>query len=144
MRRSLFAGLFSLLTIVAALTAIPTFLHPTGVSAQAGYSNAIPTISSAFGTGPSVTAGTVSSFRVNVGTGGAATGGVIAMNFTATTGWNCTVNDLTASAANVAAFVDRQTASTTTTVTVQHQTLSTGAALVYTASDILTFTCVPF
>lgn len=139
---------FSLLSIAAvALAAIATLFvaaeYPRSLAAQ-GYSNAIPTISSGFGTGPSVTAGTVGSFRVNVGTGGAASAGVIAMNFTAPTGWNCAVNDLTAAAANTAAFVDRQTASTATTVSVVHQTLSTGAVLVYTASDILTLNCTPF
>lgn len=123
--------------------ALPTLSVSRTLRAQ-GYSNAIPTISSGFGTAPSVTAGTVGSFRVNVGTGGAATGGVIATNIAAPTGWNCSVNDLTAAAANVAAFTDRQTASTTTTITIQHQTLSTGAALVYTASDIVQLLCTPF
>lgn len=147
------------LTVVAAIAVCSTFamigLMPLGSMAKLstrlsptlaaqGYSNATPTISSGFGTAPSVTAGQVASFRINVGTGGAATGGVIAMNFTAPTGWNCLVNDLTAAAANVAAFTDRQTASTTTTVTVQHQTLSTGAALVYSASDIIQLICTPF
>lgn len=125
-----------------ALIGLMPFLGST-LEAQ-GYSNTTPTISSGFGTTPSVTAGKVASFRINVGTGGSATGGVIAMNFTAPTGWNCFVNDLTAAAANVAAFTDRQTASSTTTVTVQHQTLVSGAALAYTASDILELTCTPF
>ncbi|MGH9421748.1 MAG: hypothetical protein ACRD3J_17350 [Thermoanaerobaculia bacterium] len=125
--------------LFALLGALPTL----DLGAQ-GYSNATPTISSAFGTAPSVTAGKVSSFRVNVGTGGAATGGVIAMNFTAPTGWNCQVSDVTAAAANVADFTDRMVSSTSTTVTVRHNTVSTGAVLVYTASDILELTCVPY
>lgn len=107
-------------------------------------SNAVPTISSAFGTSPSVTGGKAAAFRVNVGTGGAATGGVIAMNATATNGWNCDVHNLTALAANRANQWTVQTASTATTVTVQNQTISTGAALAWTASDILTLTCVGF
>lgn len=123
-------------------SALGSHLSPS-LEAQ-GYSNATPTISSGFGTSPSVTAGKVGSFRINVGTGGSATGGVIAMNFTAPTGWNCQVNDLTAAAAHVAAFTDRQTASSTTTVTIEHQTLSTGAVLVYTASDIVQLICAPF
>lgn len=143
------------LTLCGAIAVCATFamigLMPLGslsglspsLEAQ-GYSNATPTISSGFGTSPSVTAGKVGSFRINVGTGGAATGGVIAMNFTAPTGWNCQVNDLTAAAAHVAAFTDRQTASSTTTVTIEHQTLSTGAVLVYTASDIVQLLCTPF
>lgn len=107
-------------------------------------SNAVPTINSAFGASPSVTAGHVVAFRVNVGTGGLATGGVLATGATATTGWNCSVTNLTAVAANRADQHTVQTASTTTTVTVQNQTVSTGAALAWTASDILTLICVGF
>lgn len=144
--RSRFAAasfLVGLLAVVATMF-VAGGIYPRSLSAQAGYSNAVPTISSGFGTTPSVTAGTVGSFRVNVGTGGAASAGVIAMNFTAPTGWNCAVNDLTAAAAHTAAFTDRQVASTTTTVSIEHQTLSTGAVLVYTASDIVTLNCTPF
>jgi len=112
------------------------------LGANLGLSSAAPTISSGFGTGPSV-AGTAASFRVNVGTGGTATAGVIGMP-TAATGWNCTVANLTALAANVANARTVQTASATTTVTVQNQTISTGAALVWTASDILSLACIAY
>jgi hypothetical protein len=94
---------------------------------------ATPTISSGFGTGPSVTSSNgSSSFRVNVGTGGVATSGVVAMNTTAATGWNCAVQDMTTANPNT-----RQTASTTTTVTI-----TTTAA--WTASDILVADCKGF
>jgi hypothetical protein len=106
-------------------------------------SNASPTISSGFGTGPSVTAGTAASFRVNVGTGGAASAGVIGMP-TAATGWNCAVQNQTGVAANRADQRTVQTASATNTVSVQNQTISTGAALVWTASDILSLACIAF
>lgn len=90
-----------------------------------------PTISSGFGTSPSIVAGsTAFSMRVNVGTGGAATSGIVAMP-TATTGWNCTVQDMTNNIAT------RQSASTTTTVTFT-------AASAWTASDILVATCVKY
>lgn len=160
MKKYLLSPLARFLTLVGAVAVCASFamigllpfgvlhsltapLTPITLHAQ-GYSNVAPTISSAFGTGPSVTAGTVTSFRVNVGTGGTATGGVIAMNYTAPTGWNCLVVDLTAAAANVADFTDREVSSTATTVTVRHQTSSTGAVLAYTASDILLLTCTPF
>lgn len=90
-----------------------------------------PTISSGFGTTPSIVAGsTAFSFRVNVGTGGAATSGVVGVP-AATTGWNCQVQDMTNNVAT------RQTASTTNTITFT-------AAAAWTASDILVATCVAF
>jgi hypothetical protein len=91
-----------------------------------------------------VTAGRATAFRVNVGTGGTASSGVIAVQATATTGWNCHAQNITGQAANRADQSTVQTASTTTTVTVQNQTRSTGAALAWTASDILAVSCVGF
>jgi hypothetical protein len=102
-----------------------------------------PTVSSAFGTSPVIT-GTATSGSINVGTGGTATGGVLAMGATATNGWNCTVFNITALAANRANQWTVQTASSTTTVTVQNQTISTGAALAWTASDVVRFNCTAF
>lgn len=102
-----------------------------------------PTIASGFGSSPSVVTpnGTVA-FTVNVGTGGTATAGVITMP-TAPTGWACGVNDITAAAAHVA-YNTRQTASSVTSVTVENQTLSTGAAVAWAASDILRLECSPY
>lgn len=102
-------------------------------------------ISSGFGTSPSITApnGTAA-FTVNVGTGGTATTGVINMGQNATTGWNCSVTNKTAAAGNRAAVLTVQTASTVNSVTVQNQTLSTGAATAWVASDILAFTCMGY
>ena len=98
----------------------------------------LPSISSGFGTSPSVTAGGAGfAFRVNVGTGGTASGGVIAMNQTAPNGWNAYVENITGTAANRANVRTVVTAGSTTTVTVQNQTISTGAAVAWTASDIL-------
>ena len=98
-----------------------------------------PTISSGFGTGPSIASNGTFAITVNVGTGGAASSGVIGMP-TAATAWVCTVNNQTAAAANRASNT-RQTASTSTSVTIQNQTTSTGAALAWTASDIVVLSC---
>lgn len=102
------------------------------------------TIGSGFGTSPArqgTGAGTLA-FRIDVGTGGTATSGVITMP-TADTGWNCHVDNLTAAAGHRADNT-RQTASTSTTVTVENQTTSTGAALAWTASDILVLLCAAY
>jgi hypothetical protein len=90
-----------------------------------------PTISSGFGTSPSIASNNFSSsFRVNVGTGGVATTGIVGLP-AATTGWNCQVTDMSTN------VVTRQTANNTTTVTVT-------AASAWTASDILMFNCAGF
>jgi hypothetical protein len=103
-----------------------------------------PTIASGFGTSPSVVASNgTAAFTINVGTGGVATGGVITMP-AATTGYKCGVENQTGVAANRANQRTLQTASTTTTVTVQNQTISTGAALAWTASDILVLECTGY
>ena len=107
------------------------------------YSNAAPTISSGFGTTPSIAANNgTAAFTVNVGTGGTATSGVIGLP-TATTGWICSVNNLTAAAAHVA-YNTRQTASSTTSATLENQTTSTGAAVAWAASSILNCSCFAY
>ena len=113
-------------------------------STKLSFSPTSPTISSGFGTSPSIASnnGTLA-FTVNVGTGGTASSGVIGMP-TATTGWICSVNNLTGVAANRADQATRQTATSTTSVTVQNQTLSTGAALAWTASDVLQLSCTGY
>lgn len=113
------------------------------LTAALTFSGATPTISSGFGTTPSVTAGTAAAFRVNVGTGGTATQGIIALP-TATTGWNCAVTDLTAVDANQADRHTVQIQSSATTATVENQTISTGAALAWSASDVLAVSCVAY
>lgn len=93
--------------------------------------NTAPTISSGFGTSPAILSSNgTATFRVNVGTGGVATSGVIALP-AATTGWNCVVSDFTNNT------VTRETASTTTTVTVT-------AAAAWAASDTLIFNCAAY
>lgn len=90
-----------------------------------------PTISSGFGTTPSIVSSNGSAtFRVNVGTGGAATSGVVGLA-TAANGWNCMVIDTTNNT------VTRETAFTTATVTVT-------AASAWAASDNLIYNCMAF
>lgn len=109
-----------------------SFNGMANASGNLQYSFGVPTINSGFGASPSIlTGGTLAAFRVNVGTGGAATSGVINTNVTATNGWNCQVADQTTNVST------RQSASTTTTVTL------TGAAA-WTASDILLVNCTAF
>jgi hypothetical protein len=62
---------------------------------------------------------------------------------TASVGWSCSVENLTAHLRNRADDTV-QTASTTTTVTVQNQTKTTGAAVAWTASDVLRLNCMGF
>ncbi len=105
-------------------------------------SSTAPTISSGFGTGASVTAnnGTVA-FRINVGTGGTASTGVIAMPNVVLTGWNCFVTDLTTKSASVSST--KQTESTTTTVTIGNYT-DVSAIGPWAASDVLAISCFGF
>jgi hypothetical protein len=105
--------------------------------------NTAPTISSGFGGTPSIANNNgTASFTINVGSGAAATSGVVGLP-TATTGWNCFVNDLTAAAAHVA-YNTRQTASTTASATLENQTTSTGVAIAWGANDILRVSCFAY
>ena len=101
-------------------------------------STTAPVISSGFGTTPSIAAhnGTAA-FRINVGTGGSASTGVIGLP-TATTGWNCYAQNLSSNTASV--FLTKQTASSTTAATIGNYDAA-GAAAAWTASDILAVSC---
>jgi hypothetical protein len=101
-------------------------------------SNAAPTISSGFGTSPSVAANNGTAvFTVNVGTGASASSGVIGLP-TAANGWACDV----LMEAVVPTTQTKQTANTTTTVTVTNYTVSTGATVAWAANTVLTLTCL--
>jgi len=104
-------------------------------------SSTAPTISSGFGTSPSVTANNgTAAFRINVGTGGTATSGVIGLP-AATTGWNCFADDVTTT--STAVFRTKQTASTTTSVTLT-QYSDVAVATAWVASDILAVSCFAY
>ena len=97
-----------------------------------------PTISSGFGTSPTVPSGTSSAvFTVNVGTGGTATSGVILFATAAPTGWACSVTDQTNPGPNKTMV----SASTTTTATFSNYSQTTGIAAAWSASDILVAQC---
>jgi hypothetical protein len=126
------------------LTTIAGKLNHVGdlqINGVLGYSATVPTISSGFGTSPSVVAsnGTLS-FEVNVGTGGSATSGVIGLP-TATTGWHCDATDITTASSTV--FLTKQTASSTTTATVGNFNTA-GAAAAWVASDKLRVSCFAY
>lgn len=104
--------------------------------------NGTPALSSGFGSGPagSLISGKTYSFLWDVGGGGTATGGVITMGATASTGYNCSVNDLT----TPASFDTVQTASTTTTITVANYSRTTGLLIAWTAGDDLGIACTAY
>jgi len=120
------------------------YLNPFGIGASTFMDNVPPTIASGFGTNPSIVASNgTAAFTVNVGTGGTATGGVLTMP-AAKNGWAAKVENITAVAANRGDQRTVITATTTTSITVQNQTISTGAALAWTASDVLQIMCLGY
>lgn len=119
-----------------------SFAGAVAIGTGLTFSPTAPTVTSA-GTSPSIVANGTAAFRVDVGTGGTATTIVLAMP-AAATGWNCHADNLTGAAANRAGQRMVQQSSTTTAVTVQNQTIATGAALAFTASDIVAFLCVAY
>lgn len=97
-----------------------------------------PTVSSGFGSSPAIgTGSTAFSFTITIGTGGTASTGVITMP-AATNKWNCHANDLTAA---VSLAETRQSAGTTTTVTLSNINTATGVALAWTAGDLVDVIC---
>lgn len=97
-------------------------------------STTAPTISSGFGGTPSIAANNgTAAFTINVGTGGAATSGVIGLP-TATTGWRVNCDDVTTQSATV--YLTKQTATSTTTATIGNFDAA-GAAAAWVASNIL-------
>lgn len=103
-------------------------------------SGSAPTISSGFGTAPSITASNgTAAFRLNVGTGGTATSGVIGLP-TATNGWNCFASDITTPATGHAI---KQSAGTTTSATLTNYN-NAGVATAWAASDILIVNCTAY
>lgn len=99
-----------------------------------------PTIASGFGTSPTIAANNgAAAFSLNVGTGGSATTGVVTMP-TATTGWACDAGDGT----TPASFVEAVIPTSATSITIQNYSRSTGLAIAWTASDVLTVKCLGY
>ncbi len=104
-------------------------------------SQTAPTISSGFGTSPSIpnANGTVA-FTVNVGSGGSATTGTIGMP-AAAHGWVVNCSDIT----TPASFVTSQSgAGNTASVPVANYSRTTGLAIAWTAGDVLACTASPY
>ena len=104
-----------------------------------GQITGVPTISSGFGTSPSVVNGyDTQGFTLNVGTGGTASSGVIAMNSTAAHGWGCTINNLSSTSAAVS--YTKVTGTSTTTVTIGNFS-DVSAPGPWNAGDVLQLKC---
>lgn len=100
-------------------------------------SNTAPTIASGFGTSPSIANNNgTCSFTVNVGTGGTANSGVLTLP-AASHGWSCRGEDRT----TPASFVESVFSTSTTSVTVNNYSRTTGLAIAWTASDVLEISC---
>ena len=99
-----------------------------------------PTVLSGFGTGPAITAynGNLA-FRVNVGTGGVATSGVISFNSTyASPGMDCSATDITTTSATV--FQTKAVASTTGVTLTNYN--DTGSAAAWASGDTISVVCI--
>jgi hypothetical protein len=95
-----------------------------------------PTISSGFGTSPSIVTNNGSAvIKLNVGTGATATSGVIGMP-AAANGWSCNASDVT----NPGPNFTKQSADTTTSVTLTNYN-SSGTPTAWSANDILRINC---
>lgn len=129
--------------VVPAYSATPNLTGGLNLAGALAFSATPPTVNAGFGTTPSVTGAHAAAFAVDVGTGGTATAGTLTMP-AAPNGWACAVEDETAVAANDSDERTVQTASTTASVTVENQTISTGAAVAWTASDVLVFVCAAY
>ena len=113
----------------------------TATSGKTLFLPTAPTILSGFGTSPSIVSSNgTATFKINVGTGGTASSGIVAMP-ASTTGYNCTV---TPAASPQAAAVMYSTATSATSITITNYTLATGVTLAWTASTIIAVHCVAF
>lgn len=112
------------------------------LNAKLLFSVTAPTISSGFGTSPTVPANNGTAvFTVNVGTGGVASTGVIAMPAAPSTGWACHINNLSSQSATVT--LTKVTATTTTSITIGNYT-DVSASGPWNASDVLQLQCLPY
>ena len=101
-------------------------------------SSTLPTISSGFGTSPTITASNTLCFKVVVGTGGAASG-VISLP-TAPNGWLGFAADVTS---GTTLFL-QLTASSATSVTFTSYSITTGLAVNMTAGDVILINCFAY
>lgn len=98
-------------------------------------------VASGFGTSPSVANGSdFTAFSVNVGTGGAASSGIITMPVAAPHGYACSAVNTT----NPASFVTVGTPTSATTITLTNYSRTTGLLIAWTASDVISVSCEPY
>ena len=101
---------------------------------------AAPTISSGFGTAPSILANGTAAFQVTVGSGGTANTGSLVMP-TAPNGWVCSVTDITTTAIDA---VDKQVSTSASLIGVAQINTTNGNPIAWTAGDVLLFQCTAF
>lgn len=107
------------------------------------WNSTAPTISSGFGTGPSIASNNGNAdFRVNVGTGGSASSGVIGLS-AATAGWNCLAHPTVMATTGTQATFTLQTATSTTTATLTGYNTS-GTATAWPSGTILIVHCAAY
>lgn len=135
-------NLFSNGNTVNATTGVLTALNLLGTYSMFGnvlLSNISPSISSGFGTSPSIVDSVGSaSFRLKIGTGGTVSSGTVGLP-SATHSWVCFATDVTTTSATV--FITKMTASTSTSATFTNFNTS-GAAAAWAANDVLYVQCV--
>ena len=101
-------------------------------------STTLPTISSGFGTSPTILASNTFCFKIVVGTGGAANGTITLP--TAPNGWLAFAADVT----NGSALFLQLTGSTATSVTFTSYSVTTGAAANMSAGDVVLVNCIAY
>ena len=101
-------------------------------------SNTLPTISSGFGTSPTITAVSTFVFKIVVGTGGAANGTITLP--TAPNGWLAFAADVTSGST----LFLQLTGSTTTSVTFTSYSVTTGLAANMSAGDVVLVNCIAY
>lgn len=123
--------MFAFTTTTQTMNGSAFILQNVGATAGMRLQTGLPTISSGFGTSPSITAGsTDTAGEINVGTGGTATTGVIAFQATWTAAPFCVVNDISTGGLAM-------TSSTSTT-----QLTLNAPVTPWTASDKIRWVCI--
>lgn len=115
------------------------------VNTTLAISGTAPTISSGFGTSPSISSNNgTAAFRINVGSGNAATSGVIGMP-TAANGWNCTFKFLDPASHLAVGQSTEETASTASSVSISnYNAAGAGALIAWPANATLNAQCMAF
>jgi hypothetical protein len=117
----------------------PAAVHFSGLYASTAATYIIDaaavTISSGFGSTPSISSTSTAAFTVTIGSTPGTTG-VLTMPGTVAHGWICQANDQTTNTETVG-----ETANSTTSVTVTFYSRTTGVATAPTAADVVQFMC---